>query len=100
MAMLKFCFYLLVMLVFIVTGLVFCFRNQSLVSVDFLFYQSAPLSIGFWVLSALIMGVVLGILLAYPQKIFQNLRIKYLSKQVSKSGALSPQVKTDSAKGI
>ena len=88
------------MLVFIVMGLVFSFRNQSLVSVDFLLYQSAPLSVGFWVLSALIVGVILGILLAYPKKLFQSIRIKYLSKQVSKSEALTPQLKTDPSKGL
>ncbi len=87
------------MVIFIVGGLVFSFRNQSLVNVDLLFYQFPPLSIGFWLLSALIAGVILGIALAYPKKIFQNIRIKRLSKKVSESGALPALVKAESNKG-
>lgn len=87
------------MLIVIVTGLVFSFRNQAVVSVDFLFYQFPSFSIGFWILSTLIVGVLLGIFLSYPKKLFQSIRIKRLSKKMSNDQSLSPKVKTDSAKG-
>lgn len=99
MAMLKFCFYLLVMLIFIVLGLVFSFRNQSLVNVDLLLYEFPPLSVGIWILSSLIIGVILGASLAYPKNILQNIRIKRLAKKASKNNSLPAQIKIEPNKG-
>ena len=96
MAMLRFCFYLLVMLLFIVMGLVFSFRNQSLINVDFIFYQFPPLSSGLWVLSAFICGVVLGGVLVYPKSIFQGIKLKRMSKKVAEKNTLPTQAKTES----
>ena len=99
MATLKFCFYLLVMLMFIVMGIVFSYRNEALVNVDFIFYQFPPLSVGFWVLSVFIIGVVLGGLLAYPKNIIQAIKLKRLSKKVAGHSSMPAQIKTESNAG-
>lgn len=88
------------MLACIVTGLVFTFRNQELITVDLLFHQTASFSVGIWILAALIFGVVLGWVLSYPRKIVHALKIKQLSKKASESNRISTsQVKNESNKG-
>jgi uncharacterized membrane protein YciS (DUF1049 family) len=99
MAMLKFLFYLLVMLVFIVVGLIFTFRNHSLISVDLLFLQSSNFSIGFWLIISLIIGVVLGMALVLPNRLIQKIKIYQLSKKLSNENQSQARVKVESNKG-
>lgn len=101
MAILKTVLYVLVVLTFIIFGLVFSFRNQSLVNVDLLFVEIASLSIGFWIVGSLLAGVVLGLFLALPKRMSQALKIRALSKKMSVSSNSMPQarVKTEPSKG-
>jgi uncharacterized integral membrane protein len=99
MAMLKFLFYLFVMLVFILAGLVFSFRNHSMIDVDLLFFQSSNLSVGFWLLSTLIIGFILGVISAFPKRLFQNIKIHKLSQIISGKDLPLTRVKHESNKG-
>lgn len=94
MAIFKTVLYVLVVLIFIVFGLVFSFRNQSLINVDLLFIEIASFSAGFWVLGSLLAGVVLGLFLALPRRISQALKIRVLSKKVSVSSNSAPSART------
>lgn len=99
MAMLKSLFYLLVMLVFIIVGLIFLFRNQSLINVDFLILQSSNLSIGFWLLVSLLVGVVLGMMLVLPARFLQKRKIHQLSKKIKNNKMPQTHIKVESTKG-
>tara|TARA_R110002167_G_scaffold186072_16_gene386985 strand:- start:3305 stop:3607 length:303 start_codon:yes stop_codon:yes gene_type:complete len=99
MAMLKSLFFLLVMLVFIVIGLIFSFRNHSLISVDLLFLQSSDFSVGFWLLASLIVGVVLGMALVLPNRLIQRFKIHQLSKKLTDDNLSQSRLKAESNKG-
>lgn len=101
MAILKSVFYVLVVLTFIILGLVFSFRNQSLVNVDLLFVEIGFLSIGLWLLASLLLGVLMGLFLAFPKRLSQTLKIRSLSRKVTAntSGHPPARVKIESNKG-
>tara|TARA_R110001592_G_scaffold175466_3_gene414655 strand:+ start:1184 stop:1450 length:267 start_codon:yes stop_codon:yes gene_type:complete len=87
------------MLVFIISGLVFSFRNNSLINVDLLFIQSSAFSVGFWLLSTLLIGFILGMLSTLPKRFFQNIKIHQLSKKNMENKIPSTRVKHESNKG-
>lgn len=99
MAMLRFLFYLLVMLVFIIAGLIFSFRNNTLINVDLIVLQIPSLSIGIWLLLSLILGVILGIILAFPKSVSQSLKIHKLSKKLPESSLSATRGISESNKG-
>lgn len=99
MAMIKSLFYLFVLLFFVVAGLLFSFRNDAVVEVDLLFTSINSLSLGFFLLSSLIIGVVIGVLLVMPKRLWQDFKIKRLSKNLKESKVSSTQSKAESAKG-
>ncbi len=99
MAMLKSLFYLLLMLVFIVAGLIFSFRNHTQVSVDLLFFQSSDFSIGFWLLVSFVVGAVLGIILIVPNNLVNKLKVHQLSKKVTKNKLSQSLIQVESNKG-
>lgn len=87
MALLKTLLYVLVMLVFIVFGLVFSFRNNSDISVDLLFYQTTQFTVGFWLISSLLTGVLIGFLLFLPANLLNKLKVHRLSIKAQKLSA-------------
>jgi len=101
MAIFKNVLYVLVVLTFIVFGLVFSFRNQTLINVDLLFVEITSFSTGFWVIGSLLAGVVLGLFLALPKRMSQALKIRALSKKMSTGSTSAPQarVKIEPSKG-
>lgn len=101
MAILKSVFYVIVVLTFIILGLVFSFRNQPLVNVDLLFVEIGFLSIGFWLIASLLLGVFLGLFLAFPKRLSQALKIRILSKKITANASSPPpaRVKIESSKG-
>lgn len=101
MAILKSVFYVILVLTFIVLGLIFSFRNQSLISVNLIFTEIGFLSIGFWLLASLLLGVLLGLFLALPKRLSQSLKIRSLSKKITANSGSTPpaRVKIESNKG-
>jgi uncharacterized integral membrane protein len=101
MAIIKFVFYIAVLLTFIVLGLSFTFRNQIPISVDLLIIESNQFTSGFWILGSLLAGVILGLFLALPGRLSQALKIRSLSKQSSNTNnsISSIKAKTDPLKG-
>ena len=93
MAIFKSILYVLVVLTCIILGLIFSFRNQSLVNVDLLFVEIASFSIGFWLLGSLLVGVVLGLFLALPKRLSQALKIKMLSREKPAASNNTPQAR-------
>lgn len=99
MAILKFLFCLFLVLVIIVAGLLFSFRNQPLIDVDLLFFQTSSFSIGFWLLASLIIGFILGMTAFFPKRLFQNIKIHQLSKKISEKKIPLARVKPEPNKG-
>lgn len=99
MAMLRSLFLLLVMLVCIVVGLLFSFRNNSLINVDLLFFQSSGFSIGFWLLVFLMVGVVLGMALVLPNRLAQRFKIHQLTKKLTNDKQSQARLKAEPSKG-
>ena len=97
--MLKFLFYLVLMLVFIITGLVFSFRNSSFIDVDLLLIQSSSFSVGFWLLASLLVGFILGVVSSFPKRLFQNIKIHQLSKKNTENKIPLTRVKPEANKG-
>jgi len=83
----------MVVLTCIIFGLIFSFRNQSLVNVDLLFVEIASFSVGFWILGSLLAGVVLGLFLALPKRLSQALKIRMLSKKNPATSNNTPQAR-------
>jgi uncharacterized integral membrane protein len=101
MAIIKFVFYIAIMLFFLVLGLTFTLRNQIPLTVDLLIVQSSSATSGFWVLGSLLAGVIIGLLIALPGRLTQAFKIRNLSKiKTSKVNNIpSGKAKTDALKG-
>lgn len=98
MAAIRSFLYLIVILVIVAIALVFCFRNTSSVPVDFLLFQSASLSIGFWVLASFLVGSLLGWLMAVPGWFGLKIQSKRRGQQLQTKQKELVRLKGESAK--
>ena len=90
--------FLLVVLI-VLTSVVFIFRNDGLVEVDFFFTQTSSLSLGFWMLSSLGLGLFLGLLCSLPSQIFLSSSKKIKDRKLQESESKLHRLKSASAKG-
>jgi uncharacterized integral membrane protein len=66
-------------------GALFAVQNESRVSLDLLVYRFAPRSLALWVLSALALGGVLGLLAASGVILRLRARVALLRRQLARA---------------
>jgi len=74
----RFC-YLILLIIIIIPGMMFCLRNDTTVTVDFLFAETSIFSVGVWILLSFIVGCIFGLLMTLPSTI--GLRLSGRNRQ-------------------
>jgi len=82
MALLKFVLYAVVVIGVVTLALMFGFRNKEAILVDFIFVQFSSMGSGFWILSSLISGILIGWLLSVPNAILLKFSNKKTQRKV------------------
>lgn len=82
MAAVKYLLYLTLLIVFVAVVLIFCWRNEAAVSIDFVLFQGPSLGVGVWIVASFLFGSVLGWFAALPQWLGLKLVNKQRTKQL------------------
>lgn len=82
MTALKLICYLVLLIVIIVPAMMFCLRNDTVVTVDFLLTQISVFSVGVWILLSFVIGCVFGLLMTMPSTIRLKLSGKHRQKKI------------------
>lgn len=90
--------YILFLLFIAVVALIFSFRNDSVVAIDLIFFQSSSLSIGFWIVASFIVGSALGWLMALPGWVSLKLSHSKRDRQLKSKEHEISKLKGDSVK--
>lgn len=98
MAAVRYILYLLFLLLVAVAALMFSFRNKDLVSIDFFFFQSGSMSLGFWVIASFLVGSLLGWLVMLPAWLELKVSNKQRSRQLKSKDNELLRLKGDTAK--
>ncbi len=99
MARIIFILSFLLVLVILLACVVFVLRNDVLIVVDFVFFQFASLSLGFWLLGSLLIGLLLGFLCSVPAQIFLSGTKKLKDKRLQTSETELSRLKRATTKG-
>ena len=99
MALLKFVLYAVVVIGVITLALMFGLRNKEAILVDFFFVQNATMGSGFWILSSLISGILIGWLLSVPNSIFLKFSNKKIQRKVKNQSDELTRLKGSFLKG-
>lgn len=99
MARIVFLFSFLFFLFLLLASIIFVFRNDSLVAVDLLFVELSSLSLGFWLLSSLVLGLVLGLCLSLPANLFLRSTKKVSDKRLMTTQNELSRLKRSPSKG-
>lgn len=83
-------FFICLGVIAMILGLIFVANNSTEVTLLFFGYETFPLDIGLWLLIVLLLGAVLGFLLAFIPQLFRrqssyknNKKIEALQKEVN-----------------
>jgi putative membrane protein len=87
MKLLRSLFTLLVVLAAVVIGIVFAEQNKSPVPLDLLVYTFEPKSLALWILAALALGGLLGMLISSTLMVRLSAGKRAANKQLSKARA-------------
>ena len=87
MALLKKLCLLLIGLVAVLLGIALVLTNPDTITIDFFGHESGPLPRGLWLLAALFVGCVTGVLASLPLLLRLRRRVRLLNQQLIKSRA-------------
>jgi len=99
MAFLKLVLSLLIVCVVVTVGLIFSFRNDAPVSIDFLLFQFSSMGLGFWVLLSFIVGIILGWLISLPKGLVLKFSNQHQQKKLDRQSHELSRLKGASVKG-
>ena len=99
MALLKFVLCIMVVIGVVALALMFGFRNKEAILVDFIFVQFSSMGSGFWILSSLISGILVGWLLSVPNSIFLKFSNKKIQRKVKNQSDELTRLKGSFLKG-
>jgi len=99
MAFLKLGLSVLLVVLFIVIGMLFIFHNSAPVSVSFYVIQISSIGIGWWIFLSLILGILLGWLSVLPVGVLQKLSIKNKQRKLESQATELSRLKGVSVKG-
>lgn len=99
MARILFALSFLLFVVILLACVVFVLRNDALVAVDLLFVEFTSLSVGFWVLGSLVVGLILGFLFSVPTQIFLFGSKKIKDKRLQTTETKLSRLKRATSKG-
>ncbi len=83
----------------LLASIVFVLRNDNLVAVDLLFIELSSLSVGFWLLASLVLGLILGLCLSLPANIFLRSTKKVNEKRLATTQSELSRLKRSPSKG-
>lgn len=81
-------------------ALVFSLNNRTAVSIDFLTYKTPELSLAVWLISALVIGAVLGMAVGSLASFRSGRSRKRLEKKLAQSESALERQRNEGAKGI
>lgn len=97
--MLKLIVYSVIVLLVIVMGLIFGFRNETEIAVDFIFAHSPAVSIGFWILLSFLLGSIVGWVIGFPGNLALKLANKNLNRKLKRQENELSRLKGETVKG-
>lgn len=89
----------LLAILFLFFGLVFALNNQIEIELDFLFFRTPSLGVAVWLVAALVLGGVLGVLFSSMTFVRHSLQRKRLERRLSKAEKALETDKDPQAKG-
>lgn len=90
----------LLVVLLVLFAMLFTLNNQEPVSLDFLFYQTPPLSVALWLVLTLILGVILGAAAASVTVARSRMARRRTEKQLKRSEKTLKRQQRDAAKSI
>jgi len=99
MAFLKLGVSVLLIILFVIIGMLFVFHNSAPVSVDFFVIQISSIGVGWWISLSLILGILLGWLSVLPVGVLQKLSIKNKQRKLESQATELSRLKGVSMKG-
>lgn len=90
----------LLVVLLVLFAMLFTLNNQEPVSLDFLLYQTPPLSVALWLVLTLILGVILGAAAASVTVARSRMARRRTEKQLKRSEKTLKRQQRDAAKSI
>jgi putative membrane protein len=87
MKLLKNSLILLMVLVVFVYGILFALYNEQNIGLDFLFLDTLSVPLSLWSGSLVVLGIVMGLLVASISKVLQGIENKRLKKELKRMKA-------------
>lgn len=95
----KFVMVALIILLLLV-ALVFSLNNRTVVSIDFLAYKTPELGLAVWLIGALVIGAILGMLVGSMASLRAGRSRKQLERKLEQSERVLRRQRSENAKGI
>jgi len=99
MTTLKLIIYAVILLIVVVLGMTFGFRNDAAVTVDLLFTDVSTLGIGVWILLSFVVGSLFGWLVSLPGTIGLKVSSKQRQRKIDRQRDELSRLKGEPSEG-
>lgn len=98
MALLQKVIIVLVVIFLILVALIFSINNQMSVALDFIFFETPPYGVAFWLILSFVAGAIIGVLLTSVALLRSGVRRKGLERKLDHAEKARDQARLESGR--